>query len=253
MYVDATQRTWAFDVCTNTWNGLEPDGIPHDESLVYDVDSDVTLTIAGGYFDVYDADQNTWTRPPVEVVGGSAPGGFYGVAYDPISSLVVTAADDQVWAYDVAAGTLTLLGPAPFGSQLAGYVASLDRLLFVADFQTILVDPRTGEVEVPTTSAVPSAGWDWYDFFDATGTVFIGSTVEGPFEGCGFNPTTLAWDLCPEQVSPRIETFVSRVENPINGRLVLIHHSQIQDEIIDDVWALDLATGEMIELLEPSE
>jgi hypothetical protein len=153
--------------------------------------------------------------------------------------------------YDVETGRLTQIGSIPLGGQLAGYVDALDRLVFVADFQTILVDPRTGEMTQTTAGEIPFAGWGWYDFFDADRTVFISANGDG--EGCGFNPETLAWDLCYQGLAPGIDLFSSRVEDPINARVVLIHHNQVLDEVIDDVWALDLVTGEMSELLAPSE
>jgi hypothetical protein len=155
---------------------------------------------------------------------------------------------DQIWAFDAESNLLTFVGL--MDGQLAGYVSALDRLVFVHNLQTVLLDPRTGETTVPDGSDVPFVGFGQYDFFAADGTVFIGAMVDPPFEGCGFNPVTLAWDLCLRQVSPSIESFVSRVENQYNNRVVLIHQSI---GTIDSVWALDMATGQMIELLAASE
>lgn len=251
IYVDTMQRTWAFDVCTNTWQDLQPAGIPIDESLVYDVDSDVTIALGPGTFSVYDAKTNEWTRPSIEVVGAPPPPDFSGVVYDPVSGLVITTSRDQIWGFDVETNRLTYIGVVPGGGQLAGYAADIDRLVFVATPATVLVDPRTGEATMPSTGEVPFAGWGWYDFFDAAGSVFIGATVDGPGEACGFNPRTLAWDYCYEGLSPRIESFASRVEDSINGRVILLDHRNTIGAEGDDVWALDLASGEMTELLAP--
>jgi hypothetical protein len=248
VHVDALRETWVFDVCANTWHYTDASGVPVDESLVYDIDSDVTIALGPGDFSVYDARTNEWTRPAIEVVGGPAPDSFWGVAYDPISGLVITTADNRIWAFDVETNRMTSMGFVPIGGQLAGYVKDLDRLLFVADSQTVLVDPRTGEMTMPAAGDVPQSEWS-YDFFDANGTVFIGAETAGPGEGCGFNPETLAWDLCFERTSPLVETFSSLVEDRINDRLVLIN----SDTSVDDVWVVDLDAGAMTELLAPSE
>ena len=146
MHVDGAGETWAFDVCTNTWLQLNPAGEPIDQSLVYDVDSDVTVAVGPGDFSVYDARTNTWMRPALEVVGGPDPGAFAGVAYDPISGLIITTGNESIWAYDVDSSRLTHLGAMPDESiGLGGYLPDLDRLvLWIAWSDPVLVDPRTG-------------------------------------------------------------------------------------------------------------
>lgn len=247
VYVDVASQTWTFDVCTNTWHNVDPEGNPFTGSLVslvYDVDSDVTIAFADSRISVYDSKAEAWTNPQVVAVGGSVLEWFEAAAYDPISGLVLTASADQIWAFDVATGTLTRVGSVPLRGRLAGYVFDLDRLVFVADQTTVLVDPRSGEATTLATGALPFAGWGDYAFFEAGGTVFMGA---GEGAGCGFDPDTLAWDLCFPEVSPPIRGFAARVADPINGRVVLIHRS----ELLRDVWGFDLATGQMIQLLEP--
>ena len=65
VYVDSWQDTWAFDVCTNTWSRLSPEGRPGEYpsgGLVYDVDSDVMVAMSREIA-VYDPVRNVWSYP----------------------------------------------------------------------------------------------------------------------------------------------------------------------------------------------
>ena len=131
IYVDVGHQTWTFDVCTNTWEQADAAGKAIDTSLVYDADSDVTIALGPGYFSVDDAATNEWTQPDLDVIGGAHPDRFSGVAYDPVSGMVITTSEDVIWALDVDTASLTRVGAAPTGARFAGYVAGLDRLVFV--------------------------------------------------------------------------------------------------------------------------
>lgn len=172
MHVDGAGETWAFDVCTNTWLQLNSSGEPVDRSLVYDVDSDVTIALGPGDFSVYDAGTNTWTRPPVEVVGGPAPNYFAGVAYDPVSGLVITSSGRAIWAYDVDSNQLARIGAVPEGViALAGYLPDIDRLVIaVAWSDPILIDPRTG-MRSPAPDELPFL--TRYDYHDGKGAAAV--------------------------------------------------------------------------------
>ncbi|MCP4309170.1 MAG: hypothetical protein GY788_30715 [bacterium] len=243
VYVDAAHQTWTFDVCTNTWHQMGAVGDPLDTSLVYDVDSDVTIALGPGEFSVYDAAANAWTKPQLEVRGGPRPDSFSGVTYDPMSGLIITTSGSRVWAFDVDSGTLTHIGTAP--AEFAGYVAHLDRLVFVGA-DTVLVDPRTGETT--QTAQPPELGpFSAYDFFEADGTVFASaSTADGAAPGiCGFDPATLAWTRCFDAHSVDLGSFSSRVEDSINSRVILIQ----SDSLRHDMWAFDLKTEELTEIV----
>ncbi|MEA2022711.1 MAG: hypothetical protein U9N79_00300, partial [Actinomycetota bacterium] len=157
VYVDVTGETWTFDVCTNTWHRVEPNGVPvpvedlYDGAgepsgalgqLVYDVDSDVTVSLGYSGVAVYTAATNTWERRayPTNEMGA----GPHGAVYDPVSGLVVTSLqspDDpeawDLWAYNVDTDKWTELGPitvdrnTPCCTQidLLGYSSHLDRLI----------------------------------------------------------------------------------------------------------------------------
>jgi len=158
--------TWTFDVCTNTWTQMHPDREPPEfisGQLVYDVDSDVTISVVAGKVWAYDLKANTWTAkgvaPPETLLG----------AYDPVSGLVVVASfGDAVgpWTYDVETDTWTQIRQAngePCGYELFengqfGYDASVDRMVVYrgggwgSEQRMCLIDMRRG-----TWSGTPAA------------------------------------------------------------------------------------------------
>ncbi|MDJ0497728.1 MAG: hypothetical protein QNJ89_07860, partial [Acidimicrobiia bacterium] len=248
VYVDIVYETWTFDVCTNTWEQMDALGQPLDTSLVYDIDSDVTIALGPGTFSVYDAIANEWTQPSLEIIGTPVPGGFRGVTYDPISGMVITTHGDGVWAFDVEAASLTRVGPVPNNTHLAGYVAGLDRLVFVGA-ETVLVDPRNG---ARTTAAAPSISqFGMHDFFEAGETLFLPETVfVGDMTVCGLDTDTLAWSRCYEDLTPAFGTLSSWVSDPINNRVILTESTSTRGtSSAHDVWALDLDTGSLTEIV----
>ena len=140
---DGGTETWMFDVCTNTWTQMDPNQEPPGiTTLVYDVDSDVTIGFDLRRVWAYDLDADTWTeKGPFTPLAG---GGYLGLFrfYDPVSGRVVAVADDrgstilgpEMWSYEVETGTWTPIRqtsrPAigPHDEDLA-YDASLDRLV----------------------------------------------------------------------------------------------------------------------------
>ena len=269
IHVDISSGTWGFDVCTNTWTNLHPSGTPPAESsagLVYDADSDLTIAL-GSAIRVYDAKINSWSR---NTTGG--PEFPLGAVYDPVSGLVVTTkyVDDNVmalWAYDVDADTWTLVGALPQGGDLLGYTPELDRLIIATfDNRTVLVDPRSGEATiVATETPAVQFGWPKASYGPTTDTAFVahgvkaaGGLIVDVFPGyiCGFNPATSTWDSCFESPGDRAYPgFGAIVGDPINDRLVIINgiYGNFWVNATDHVWAINLQTGEVIELLEPGD
>lgn len=140
-------ETWTFDVCTNTWTQLRPDGEPPTfawASLVEDVDSNVMIAIeySTGSVWVLDLEANTWTekRPVAE--------GTRLWAYDPRSGLVIGTDSTDISSYDVETDTWTPIHEAngPDSAEFA-YDASVDRLVAYAGPvpapETWLFDLRT--------------------------------------------------------------------------------------------------------------
>jgi len=310
--VDAGGTTWTLDVCTNTWERMDPEGTPYRYEgdlldaagepsgvigdVVYDVDSDRTVVFGGGYPSytvfVYDATANTWTADPLH----GLPGNEYpvGAVYDPVSGLIVTtmmAADDrwEVWAYDIDSGAWTAVGtmapdretPCCTQIDLLGYSEELDRLILTTYFPeyfgvgrvdvddeglpiwdatvTLLLDPRTGSVDVvPTPSPVVDLGWPNHSYGQAGGTVFVNNW---PSAGsvCGFDPGTMAWTRCFDALAgSRVGIYAgfgAMVDDPVNGRLVLINgrYGSFWSKTKPAVWAIDRESGEVLTLVAPAD
>ncbi len=117
VFIDRSGETWTFDVCTNTWQAMDPAFVPATTyayvsrgQLVYDIDSDRTIAFGPRNVYAYDAASNTWTRRsfPVDRDLGAA---WPGAVYDPISGLVLLQFDDgMLVAYDVDTDTWTEIG-----------------------------------------------------------------------------------------------------------------------------------------------
>jgi hypothetical protein len=275
VYLDEARETWTFDVCTNAWQRMSPSGpVSGDLSggLVYDVDSDVTVAFAYDSVSVYDADDNAWTlqdhAPPFTP--------WYGV-YDPVSGLIVTTemTDSYVaaWAYDVDTNTWTQIGRLWEGGEdyvrfdLLGYSREADRLIFTSfENLTALVDPRSGaKTIIETATPGVGVGWPHAQYGPAADSVFVAEGVwvyggmldtQFPDQVCGFDPDAQAWTWCfPMPGGSKYSSFSAIAGDPINDRLVHVHgvYGNFWTSSDDGVWAVDLDTGETIELLAPSE
>ena len=281
LYVDTLGKTWTFDVCTNTWEQVRPDGAMLGSlsgGMVYDIDSDVTVAFAWGAVSAYDATTNTWVSR--RAFPGTSP---FGAVYDPLSGLIVTTSFEgeegsttnptrlEAWAFDVDADTWTYLGrlrvegDEPVWEDLLGYSPELDRLIFgsLGDV-TALVDPRSGErTELATPTPGVGFGWPMAQFGPAGNTVFVARGVTrtdmivDQFEDqiCGFDPETSAWSRCFGMPGgPKYAAYGAMVGDPINNRLVLIHgiYGNFWVDSDDAVWTIDLDTGKTTELLGQS-
>jgi len=287
VYVDGVGETWTFDVCTNTWQEMNPTERPANmrgySAMVYDVDSDVTVAFAGGRTWAYDANSNTWTEGRTERPDWDFS---LGAVYDPVSGLIITsnpslteAADPDrwdLWAYNVDTDEWTLLGPVPIDRttpcctqiDLLGYSPKLDRLILVtpSEYSTVLIDPRSGETTlVATDSPIVDLIWPSHVYGPADDTVYVYEGIYrsagGPyaFAACGFDAGTLTWPcvVSPSDPPDRHRWLATIVEDSINERLLFINSSVVvfSSEGVDDtddVWAIDLDTGEWTQLLAPS-
>ena len=287
LYVDRLGETWAFDVCTNTWDALNPTGAMLGDpsgGLIYDVDSDMTVAFGYGAISIYDATTNAWTRGAA-FPGGRAP---FGAVYDPVSGLIVTSTvlgDEgsttdpvrlEAWSYDVDENAWARLdtvfteaddGEAMVWSDLLGYSPEIDRFIFASpENVTALVDLRTGEqtmIETPTPAV--SFGWPKAQYGQAAGTAFVARGVHidsGAFDDvledqiCGFDPQTSAWTRCfAVPGGSKYAAHGAIIGDPVNNRLVLIHgiYGNWWVNSDDAVWAIDLDTGETTELLGQSD
>jgi hypothetical protein len=279
IFVDEKAQTWTFDVCTNTWENMNPRQVPtsgywYEGELVYDIDSDLTISFGGHNttIAVYDAQTNTWTQRdrPSEYEYDLF---WLGAVYDPVSGLVLVVTDDGLTAYDVetdewtpigmiveerdvtSEGTTRTLEP-PF---LIGYVAETDRLAFLgfngAPFQGNggLFDPRTGQytyLDEPPSGVVGGFGSFSYATSGATAYTFASN-----ISVCRLDPVTLDWICHPLPDGSLDQMPSAMVIDTINDRLVLINNFCCNwpgTLTTKDILALDLGTGEWTQLLAPS-
>lgn len=241
------QETWTFDVCSNTWTRMHPNREPPLQvaSLVYDVDSDLTIGVQWkdwlsllGRVWAYDLEANTWTEQGV----ARTPGLRF---YDPVSGLVVA----DGWTYDVETDTWV---PVTYDGEcgLCAYDTSVDRVIQYAigedGVQTRLLDLRTGawsrsEAETPDCTMhawmLPAIVYDE----GAQRTVVTGNSSMCAYDAAADRwETTLLRD--PSGVLP-----TPRVYDPVNRRLLVF------DSGIGDIVAFSLVTREWTVLLEPVE
>ena len=264
LFVDKSGGTWTFDVCTNTWSALSPEGSPwtstgresFHQGFVYDADS--ARTIGLGYFGklaVFDSDKNVWEFRSHENVGE-----VLGVIYHPPSGLVATMIDGSLWTYDVEGDAWTEVGEPSFGSaewaELLGYVASIDRFLFVTSGMTGLVDPETGETTMLfTETPTVGLGWPGAQYGPANGTVYVTTYRPNGLSLCGFSTSTLSWDCYDTSgaTDSDINAFGAIVDDPINDRVLLIHRIYGNWWVNSEggVWSLDPDTGEWNRIFDP--
>ena len=236
VYVDAAGATWTFDVCTNTWHEMHPQGTPYASErelfdaagepsgvigdLVYDIDSDRTVVFGSDTVFVYDANTNTWIADPNGY--DSVQDNFHpsGAVYDPVSGLIVTTTmlpDDRwdMWAYDVDTEAWTLVGTVPperttpccTGTDLLGYSQQLDRLILSTYSElpdedppfeqvTLLLDPRTGITELLPPPG-PFINLGWPGHsYGQAGGTIFVKGWPVWKSMCGFDTGTLEWTLC---------------------------------------------------------
>lgn len=264
------ERTWAFDVCTNTWTRLQD----HDMwkptgwlgTPVYDVDS-AKIVSFGYVINVFDAATGSWT----EHTHPNDWDGINGAVYDPVSGLIVAISQGNhrlLTAYDAETDTWTEIGIVPAPSErdsleLLGYSPALDRfILTVAESGvwptppvdppgvTLLVDPRTGMTSVVST---PSPGYPFNlreghyrygAFWQTAGSVIVD---RHGFPLCGFSAQTLTWDTCyalPDETPRQAAAFEPNiiVEDTINDRLLFLTFRDYY--LPDGLWAHDQATNQ---------
>ena len=289
VYVDAAGKTWTFEVCTNTWQEMNPRGSPFEDeddlfdlagepsgvlgSLVYDIDSDRTVEFGATVY-VYDANTDTWTSAPNDDHGPSTGP----AAYDPVTGLILVTAQTRsgidLWAYDVDTNTWTSVGSLWLDGEdgyylkdFLGYSVQIDRLIFGSDEQTTaLVDPRTGTIElVDTPSPNVNLGWPNHSYGQANDTVFVNRWNPVPWDAtawdgiCGFDFEALEWSRCyeaPRAPDDRIHpAFAAMVDDPINDRLILINgrYGDWWGETDAAVWAIDLHSGDLVTLVAPAD
>ena len=267
MFVDGANETWTFDVCTNSWMNMNPEPATEASGVVYDVDSDVTVGFENDRIWVYDAEANTWSEQEVPTSDPTLDWPWGDVIYDPLSGLMLsqTGYDPQsgseavtLMAYDVDTNNWTEVGTVEEPNSIVGYSVELDKLVRYAILSNYgdLLDPRTGSIEpLPPTPDFDGA-YGVIDYAADTNTAYVRDI--GSKGICGFDPDTLGWQPCFDPADgpvPRpLVGWGAMVGDPINNRLILINSQTGSADSFgrDDVWAIDLDTGEWTEILAPS-
>jgi hypothetical protein len=267
MFVDWANETWTFDVCTNTWMNMNPQPATEASAVVYDVDSDVTVGFENDRIWVYDAGANNWTEQDVPTSDPTLDWPWGDVIYDPLSGLILSQTGDDpqtgnealtLMAYDVDTNTWTEVGTVEEPSSFVGYSEELDKLVryqILSNYGDLL-DPRTGDIKPSPPTPDFGGAYGLIDYAADTDTPYVG-IAEG--EGiCGLDPDTLGWQPCfdPDDgpVPRPLSGWSAIVGDSINNRLILINsQTGLADPGgRDDVWAIDLDTGEWTEILAPS-
>jgi hypothetical protein len=286
--------TWTFDVCTNTWTPMHPYRMHpkplFSTSLVYDVDSDVTVALDDtNRMWAYDLGADTWTMK------GTAPVDELDF-YDPVSGLVVAVGDDgdentlglPLWGYEVETDTWI---PIPQAEPLAigphyedfAYDASVDRLVAYSnawgppdedgnrlwEAKTWLFDIRT-DTWSGTGAATPEYSYGMWGmgpgiaYDEAAGrTVMLGQGQSAAYDATADRWETLYVktplnDPFACGTRPECRQMPSMVYDPVNERLVVYGGSVYASEESklvspDDVLAFDTKTREWTVLLEASQ
>lgn len=274
VHVDSQQETWTFDVCENTWRRMNPTGKPIGElsaGLVYDVDSDVTVAFGYEHISVYDAETNAWTQPGNDTIGLVDSIVPTGAVYDPATGLILTtdnvssgadAGSWDLWACDVETNTWTRIGAIPAKGllDLLGYSQAIDRFILAGfldqETKTVLLHPGTGETTlVATETPFVNLGWPNAVHGPADDSVYVYKHA-GRLRLCSFNAASLTWTCIepPGALLSAYAAFSAVVGDPINDRVVLMNgvSGNFWVAASDDVWVVDLASGEWTQILARS-
>jgi len=289
--VEGVLETWTFDVCTNTWTRMHPDGEPpFMNQLVYDVDSDLMIASDGTRMWAYDLDLNTWTEK-----GPFAPFVHPFLAslrfYDPVSGRVVALAKVgdagtgtlglELWGYEVETDAWTpipvatqlVIGPHDGWSESFAYDNSVDRLVAYSRTSeaagTWLLDLRTGTWSETGASRPPLFDGGVFGgamaaiAYDeaAERTVMLGRSEAAACNSAAYDATTARWETlylaaASEDTRPECRHGRQMVYDPVNARLVVFGgYVPTPDGIggsdLDDVLAYDTRTRQWTVLLEP--
>jgi hypothetical protein len=287
-------QTWTFDVCLNAWTRMKPDREPPPGTgdLVYDVDSDVTITLDGdGWVWAYDAVADTWV---VKGAGGPTALVRPHLFYDPISGRVVALGDDgdeeslglALWSYDVETDAWTRIPPAiPLAIgphyEFFAYDASVDRIVAYAktweaagtwdrrfETRTWLFDIRTGTWSA-TGSVTPSefsAGMWGLEPAIAYDEAAERTVMLGQGHSAAYDASADRWEILyesgasagePVTCGPRPECrqMPRMIYDPVNERLLVYggsYYAGCTWETPDDVWAFDPASLTWTLVLPPT-
>ena len=194
----ASSRTYTFDVCTNTWQRMDPDEEPLWDDpvrLVYDADSDRTLAFEADRVWSYDLAADRWTIEgrfprPIRGIAGWGSGDRTAAVYHEPSGLVIVYDGESMWAYDVETNSMTTVRQRPDPSQPTGSD--------LPDGVTAVVYDRDRDLLL-AAGAAPDELRDSGFFYEAS-TPFEPWVATAVLEIWALDPGTGSWRLMPSQV-----------------------------------------------------
>jgi hypothetical protein len=217
---------------------------------------------------VYDTEANTWSEQDVPAPNPTLAWWWTDAIYDPLSGLILgqTGYDPESGSeavtltnFDVDTNIWAEAGPVDDPYSIVGYSVELDKLVryrILSGSYGDLLDPRTGNIEPLPPTPDFGGGFGQIDYAADTDTPYVLDIVSKNI--CGFDPDTLSWEPCfdPADAPGRQPGlwWGAIVGDAINNRLILINALSGSPDHTgeDDVWAIDLDTGEWTEILAPS-
>lgn len=189
--------TWTFDVCSNTWQRMDPPEEPWWDdpvTLVYDADSDRTLAFARDRVWSYDLSADRWTKEgelpgSMDFITGWGEGDRTAAVYHHPSGLVIVYDRDSMWAYEVETDTWTEVPqtPDPLRPAGSGLPEDVTAVAYDRDRNLLLA-----------AVAVPDG------FLDDTGlrseSDYKSWLADAVLEIWAFDPATGGWRLAPSRV-----------------------------------------------------
>jgi hypothetical protein len=194
-------RTWTFDVCTNTWQRMNPPEEPawnDPVTLVYDADSDRTLGFARDRLWSYDLAADRWTvvrwfTEEIPYITGWGSGDRTAAVYHDPSGLVIVYDGQAVWAYDIETDTMAPVRQLPDATRPAGTGLPADITIVVYDrARNLLIAASAAPGGVLRQEGLQQES-DWAAWLADTS-----------MEIWAFDPETGAWRLLPSEVPARI-------------------------------------------------
>jgi hypothetical protein len=244
-------ETWTFDVCSNTWARMHPDREPplQVQSLVYDVDSDLTIGVHTkdwyeppviGNVWAYDLEANTWTEL------GKAPTRALRF-HDPVSGLVFA----DGCSYDVETDTW-IPNPSAVDCYDCVYDFSVDRAIVYGSpledgvLEAWLLDLRAGTWSRSGAETPDCTMHAWAPPAIVYDEAAERTVVTGYPNMCAYDASEDRWEILNER-DPSRAVPKPTVYDPVNRRLLVF------ESWLGDVAAFDLVTREWTVLLEREE
>ncbi|MCX5861663.1 MAG: hypothetical protein NTW27_06040 [Deltaproteobacteria bacterium] len=266
---------WKYDIATNTFTQLSPSGTPpsirYTPNSVYDPVNHCMLTyggvVASGYVNdlfKYDIAGNTWTQ--LSPTGGPPNSTSYlDSAYDPVGHalwifggqhVIGGAKLNDLWKYDIAANTWTLLSPAgtpPSARTRVMMVYDVAHALLVfggQDVSVYLNDLWKYDITADSWTQISPAGTlphirgdscRAFDHINGDYIIFGGtsSDLARMDDLWKYNVATNTWSEVSLSNKPGVRSHAGTAWDAKNGKFYMIHGYN-NSGAISDCWKYDV-------------